>query len=188
MATVDAILTATHRIIEKDGPEKLNTNRVAELAGVSIGSLYQYFPDKSALLAALFERHTRNLLEQIVPLLMEHRDAPIEVVTREAIREMLHSYRINPRLHVESMLRTTQGEALQKTLDAEADLHHALVTFITYRRDDLRDLDPDVAAWIISRTVQALCQSAVAERSELLDDERLLDEITVLILGYVQRR
>jgi len=187
-ATVDAILTATHRIIEAEGPEKLNTNRVAKVAGVSIGSLYQYFPNKAALLAALFERHTHNLLAGIVPLLIEYKDAPIEIVTREAVREMLVAYRVNPRLHVEIMLRTTQDEALQQTLDAEADLHQALVTFMTYRAPDVRPLDPDIAAWVVSRIVQALCRAAVSERPELLDDDTLLDEITLLILGYVQKQ
>ncbi len=55
LALVAAILEAAARIIEDD-PAAFTTNRVAELAGVSIGSLYQYFPNKQALLAALIER------------------------------------------------------------------------------------------------------------------------------------
>ena len=50
---VAAILEAAARILERDGLERFNTNRVAEAAGVSVGSLYQYFPNKAALLAAL---------------------------------------------------------------------------------------------------------------------------------------
>jgi AcrR family transcriptional regulator len=50
---VAAILEAAARILERDGLERFNTNRVAEAAGVSVGSLYQYFPNKTALLAAL---------------------------------------------------------------------------------------------------------------------------------------
>jgi AcrR family transcriptional regulator len=45
-ATVDAIVLAAAPILRSDGPEALNTNRIAEVAGVSIGSLYQYFPNK----------------------------------------------------------------------------------------------------------------------------------------------
>ena len=45
-ATVDAILGAVERILERDGIDGLTTNHVAEMAGVSIGSLYQYFPNK----------------------------------------------------------------------------------------------------------------------------------------------
>jgi len=61
-ATFDAILEAAARILEKDGLDSVNTNAVAELAGVSIGSLYQYFPTKESILAELV-RFNRNILK-----------------------------------------------------------------------------------------------------------------------------
>jgi AcrR family transcriptional regulator len=63
-ATVDAIVEAAARILETLGPSGYTTNAVAERAGVSIGSLYQYFPNRDALTAALIERETSTLLEQ----------------------------------------------------------------------------------------------------------------------------
>ena len=59
-ATVDAILEATARILIKEGFDKASTNRVAEVAGVSVGSLYQYFPSKDALVAALMRGTART--------------------------------------------------------------------------------------------------------------------------------
>ena len=56
-ATVDAILMAAAHILRTEGSEAATTNRIAELAGVSIGSLYQYFPNKQAVVGALRERH-----------------------------------------------------------------------------------------------------------------------------------
>src|ERR1700704_3271428 len=56
-ATVDAILEATARVLIKHGFDGLTTNAAAAAAGVSIGSLYQYFPNKEALVAALLEQH-----------------------------------------------------------------------------------------------------------------------------------
>jgi AcrR family transcriptional regulator len=61
--TVAVIVEAAARILERDGFEGFNTNAVAEKAGVSIGSLYQYFPSKSALLSAVIEREAAPLLE-----------------------------------------------------------------------------------------------------------------------------
>jgi AcrR family transcriptional regulator len=55
-ATCDAILEAASQILERDGADGFNTNAVAERAGVSIGTLYQYFPDKTAILLAAAER------------------------------------------------------------------------------------------------------------------------------------
>ena len=64
-ATVDAILEAAARILERKGLDVLTTNAVAELAGVSIGSLYQYFPGKAAILAELIRRERLILLAGI---------------------------------------------------------------------------------------------------------------------------
>ena len=61
--TVQAILEATTHILTEEGYEKANTNRIAERAGVSIGSLYQYFPNKESLLTALIEQHVNEMLE-----------------------------------------------------------------------------------------------------------------------------
>ncbi len=59
-ATCDAILEAASQILERDGAGGFNTNSVAERAGVSIGTLYQYYPDKTAILAAAAEREATN--------------------------------------------------------------------------------------------------------------------------------
>lgn len=63
--TVAAILEATARILETEGPDALTTNAAAERAGVSIGSLYQYFPNKTALLVELVRSERRSLLERL---------------------------------------------------------------------------------------------------------------------------
>src|SRR5487761_943127 len=62
-ATVDALLEATTRVLIKEGYDRASTNRIAEVAGVSIGSLYQYFPSKEALVAAVIDRHTQEISE-----------------------------------------------------------------------------------------------------------------------------
>jgi AcrR family transcriptional regulator len=56
IATTNAVIEATEQVLERDGLAALTTNRVAERAGVSIGSLYQYFPHKESLLVAVAER------------------------------------------------------------------------------------------------------------------------------------
>ncbi len=64
-ASVDAILEATIQVLLDVGKERLTTTKVALRAGVSVGTLYQYFPNKSALLQAVLERHLREVAEVV---------------------------------------------------------------------------------------------------------------------------
>jgi AcrR family transcriptional regulator len=66
-ATCDAILEAASQIFERDGADGFNTNAVAERAGVSIGTLYQYFPDKTAILLAAAEREAAHAEPKLAP-------------------------------------------------------------------------------------------------------------------------
>jgi AcrR family transcriptional regulator len=64
-AMVDVIVQAAARVLSRESLAGFNTNRVAEVAGISIGSLYQYFPNKAALVAVLIEREQRQLAEAV---------------------------------------------------------------------------------------------------------------------------
>ena len=77
-ATVDALVEATARILVKEGFDKASTNRIAEVAGVSVGSLYQYFPSKEALVAAVIERHQQEIMQTVRGELAEVSVQPVE--------------------------------------------------------------------------------------------------------------
>jgi AcrR family transcriptional regulator len=73
-ATVHALVDATARILVKEGFDKASTNRIAEVAGVSVGSLYQYYPGKEALVAAVIDRHNRETYALFRAYLENHSD------------------------------------------------------------------------------------------------------------------
>src|SRR5438105_822417 len=98
-ATVDAILTATARILVAEGYDHASTNRVALAAGVSVGSLYQYFPSKEALVAALIDRHITQMVTVLTTKIDALRDAPLPAAARELVSAMLQAHKIHPRLH-----------------------------------------------------------------------------------------
>ena len=78
--TVEAILAATTHILVEEGYDKANTNRIAERAGVSIGSLYQYFPNKKSLITALMDQHAQEMAELVGAKLDRLFDSPLENV------------------------------------------------------------------------------------------------------------
>ena len=75
VATCAAIVEAAARILERRNPDELTTNRIAERAGVSIGTLYQYFPDKHAILVALIRRERAALLAELRAVRDDSEDA-----------------------------------------------------------------------------------------------------------------
>ncbi len=78
MATLDAIFEATIQLLLRDGPHRLTTTRVAERAGVSVGTMYQYFPHKKALIYALNERYLDALGDRIEAACRAHHGAPVD--------------------------------------------------------------------------------------------------------------
>ncbi len=84
-ATLDAIFEATIQLLVTDGPHRLTTTRVAERAGVSVGTMYQYFPHKQALLYALNERYLEMLSEKIEATCRAHHGSSVEAMVEALI-------------------------------------------------------------------------------------------------------
>src|SRR6478735_1117078 len=76
--TVDAVLQAVERVLTREGVDALTTNRIAEAAGVSIGSVYQYFPDKRSIFAALHQRHVAQVSQVIDRTVTDHGASTLE--------------------------------------------------------------------------------------------------------------
>src|SRR5690606_5576054 len=81
--TRDVMLVAAERVLARLGAAGLTTNHVAEVAGVSIGTLYQYFPNKQAIVAALIERNSTQFAELVTRVLRAHPTSAPEVVAFE---------------------------------------------------------------------------------------------------------
>src|SRR5687767_7578077 len=97
--TVDAILAATAKLCVRDGVDKASTNRIAETAGVSIGSLYQYFPSKEAVLAALLDRHEARMLRVISSHLVDIDREDLPSLARALVGAVLDAHKVEPGLH-----------------------------------------------------------------------------------------
>lgn len=182
--TVDAILTATAHILTQQGYDRTTTNRIAELAGVSIGSLYQYFPSKEALVTALAEHHVNTMMAIIESKLNELCNAPIAVVLHELVKVCIAAHAIDPMLH---KVLNEQVPRINNT-NAEKRVTALLHTYLELHRDQIQPQNLDLAVFILERTVEALTHTAVIERPELLNDGQLEQEITNLLLSYLVKK
>jgi AcrR family transcriptional regulator len=84
---------------QRDGIRGVTTNRVAEVAGVSIGSVYQYVPDKRATFAALHDRHVEQIAHLIESRQIEHAEAPLDDLVRALVNAMVDAQGSDPELH-----------------------------------------------------------------------------------------
>ncbi|MGY5775823.1 TetR/AcrR family transcriptional regulator [Rhizobium sp. LEGMi135b] len=134
IATVDAIFEATIQVLLSDGLIRFNTTRVARRAGVSVGTLYQYFSNKQALLFAVLERHLVMLTEAIEKACDETRHATVETIAESVVKAYLQTQiaraEVSPALYrigLELDARELVGSAIQRSARAiEATLSGAV--------------------------------------------------------------
>lgn len=187
-ATVDAIVAAAAQILIAHGYEGTTTARVARRAGVSVGSLYQYFPNKEALIAALIERHADELVDTVRDVLQRHACATLAECVRAAIDATITAHRIDPRLHKILHEQVPRVGQLGRAMRANEDITREIERSLRAHADELRPaLDPAIAATVIDTVMDAIAHKAVLERSTPLAGETAASEAYVLVMSYLTR-
>ena len=185
--TVDALLEATARILVKEGFDKASTNRIAAVAGVSVGSLYQYFPSKEALVATLIDRHNQEVMQAVQGELAEAVDLPMEQAVRKLVAVAVKAHRIDPKLHRALAEQIPRVGKLEK-LEAFNQQNYALfAAYLERHRDEIRPVDLELAAFVCVTSIEALTHTAVLHRKIVSDEAMaaLVEEATRLIVGYL---
>jgi AcrR family transcriptional regulator len=160
-ATVEAILAATARVLVARGYAGANTNAIADIAGVSVGSVYQYFPNKDALIAALHERHVRQLLAQIKSCLTDSAHENLVGKIDALIKAMIAAHRLEPDLH-----RVLEGDFANydPKLDhnpADLDLSSYVEAMLAQHSAEIRPKNLKVATYTVLTMVEALVHGVV---------------------------
>jgi AcrR family transcriptional regulator len=180
--TVDAILEAAAQILQSDGEEKLNTNRIAERAGFSIGTLYQYFADKEAIIAALAEREREKVLATIVKALSSVESDDGQSVTREIVRTMIGSF--SKRKRARRIIMMTMLKRWQFAPDKQQGTSVIEQMIVEGgRRGHGRVMSP-AAAFVLTRAFMGAIRAAVLENSPHLESQEFEDELVHLVTQF----
>lgn len=183
-ATFEAIVEAAAHILREKGAKELTTNAIAVRAGASIGSLYQYFPDKRAIVRALVEREFRRI-EAARPALIDG-DGPKAEIVRAIVDWHFDIRGQDP------MLARNLGALARQTLPAEEQQK-----IMTLRRERVARTVAKLvgarvkearahAAFVVDTCLNALADEALRRRPELLMADSFRTEATALLLGYLQ--
>lgn len=182
--TVDAVLEAAVKVLKREGFSALTTNRIAEVAGVSIGSVYQYFPDKGAIFAALHRRHIEEIDRMIEVQLLRHANSSLEDLIRALIEAMVEAHTADPELY--ELLMTEVPHRADGTKDFAMRQHSAFRLAIasrTHNKKKLRNLDKTV--FIVANMVEVLSHGAALRRPPSLSLSEAKEEAVRAVLAYL---
>lgn len=181
---VETILEAAARVFIRRGYASATTNRIAEAAGISVGSLYQYFPSKDAIAVELLRRYRETLIGLVHRHLEQVEETSFESVVRALVGAILRAEGVDPELHrvlIEQVVRTS---ARAEIVGFEEKVERLLADAIR-QRAVVRDRDPDVTAFVLVRAVLGAVHAAVVDRPAM-NGPRLVDELTRLVVRFLE--
>lgn len=177
-ATEDAIVEAAARLLEQSPLSILTTNKVAEVAGVSIGSLYQYFPNKEAILVALIRRERSQLFAD-VKLIAQSRNDPKAKIEALIDAGLKHQF-ARPQLAL-------QLEYFEQTLDLSNEAQELSTQLSATISDIIKERAPSTDAHA-ARDVVAICQALInaAGMANETNLPKLRQRVLKAVEGYLQ--
>ncbi|MBM3648480.1 MAG: TetR/AcrR family transcriptional regulator [Alphaproteobacteria bacterium] len=183
--TVAAILEATAQILEKGGLVALTTNAVAERAGVSVGTLYQYFDNKDALLLALAQQETEATLADVARALKGEIDPSPQARVRAMVRVLVNAFGGRRRARKAVMLAIlTQGAAPTLMAPVVAFVAEQGSRVGQAQQAIFSKLTPE-QVFVLSRATMGIIRTAVLEEQPFLTSPTFEDEIVRLVLAYL---
>lgn len=182
---MQSILEATAQVLVSQGYEKTNTGAVAERAGVSIGTLYQYYPNKQSLVADLIALHVAELVETVRNALTRSRSQPVDGMLRAVVKASIDAHRMSPALHKIIIEQVPREGKLADALNISQRLGEMLLDDLRRRYVGLDSQRLRLAAFVLETTIEALTHRAVIEGPDWLKSGRLQKEVQVLLRPYL---
>lgn len=182
-ALVDALLEATVRVLGSDGCEGATTRRIAQVAGVSVGSLYQYFPNKEALIHAVTLRHQDDLLDRLARISLTQ-ERPLRSAITEFVQCMIDSHALDPGVH-----RAITGQMLRLGPSSFADAQRRALALVEgvlrARSGEVTVRDPSMSAWLLVTTAEGAVHTALMNDHARLSHPAFAPELTGLLCAYI---
>jgi AcrR family transcriptional regulator len=184
---VDAILQSAIHVLARDGFPRLTTNRIAQFAGVSIGSVYQYFPDKHAIVAAIGRELEQKALRLFQSAVANSAERSIAAISKKIVSDLADDSFGKQAVRREVLTRVPRAWLEEASQRVDAAVTSELAKLLA-SREDVRAGDRELMAFVVMHAVEAVLEAAVLRRPELLIDDVFLNEVTALSVNYLQQR
>jgi AcrR family transcriptional regulator len=184
-ASVDAILKATIQVLLKVGKEKLTTTRVAARAGVSVGTLYQYFPNKSALLRAAVRLHVEEIHAEVGKVCAEQRGRPVEQMAEALAVAFLAVKMRDPKKSRALYAVSSDVEGARIVADAVSRVNNAIVGLLQSAPEALTT-DLRLIATMLQSTIAGVKRQLLESDMPEAQFEVMQRELMLMVRSYVR--
>jgi AcrR family transcriptional regulator len=183
-ASVNAILDATIQVLLRVGKERLTTTRVALRAGVSVGTLYQYFPNKSALLQAVLKRHLDEVTEAVERACKEQQGATLRQMATALITAFFEAKIRNAKTSVALYSVSSDVDGAKIVQQTGTRTHKAIVEMLASSRDRLAT-DPHTVASLLQGMMVGVIRRMLESGAPEKEGDILRRELIVVACAYL---
>lgn len=162
------------------------TNQLAERAGVSVGTLYQYFDSRRAILHALCRRHAAQMRALFQKIAGPHTDAPVSVAIPIFIDALAQAHALAPRLHV-LLVREMLADGGDLMTEVQDPVRALVEAWLERHRAEVRPADLAVAARLVTLTVEGAIHLQLLEDPTKLQERGWRREVSDMVLRYLVR-
>ncbi|QNX32682.1 TetR/AcrR family transcriptional regulator [Acinetobacter seifertii] len=185
-ATIEVLHEATIQVLLKEGIVKCNTTRIAERAGVSVGSIYQYYPNRDSLLAAVLQRHLDSVAEKIEELCLKYEKTSIKTLISALVDEIILAKLSNP--EESKALYAISGE--RGGLDLSKRMNDRMLAAVSNLLESASDIEFDdsqiVAEFVLGAImglIRRVLENQVTDKVEQVLDSHL----KLMVVAYLQQ-
>jgi AcrR family transcriptional regulator len=184
---VTTIIDAAARVLVEHGFSGTTTNRIAERAGISVGSLYQYFPSREAVVAAVAERYSERMKASLEALLVQTRTLDLKTSLCQLLRGITDAHAADPEL---SKIIATElpslGDMAWRSDMAARGVAIADALLVAHKRDLRNDLDVKSAAYVVAKASEAILVSITQspqDQNAAAIEQALLEMLFLFLTG-----
>lgn len=183
-ATIDAILDAAIQVLLAVGPRRMNTTRVAERAGVSVGTVYQYFPHKQALLYAVVQRYLDEVADAVETCATAHLGRPLAIVSDALVTAYIDAKAARPDVALALYQASSEMDVASLVHDTFVRIHATAVRLLSSAPDARIDKIEDVAFTFVAALSGA---TRIAFENDVSSEAllRFREQVRSLCRGYL---
>lgn len=187
ITTAEAVIQAAEQVIISEGFQNATTNRIAEVAGVSIGSLYQYFPNKEAIVAALIEETVSKAAINVRNRLRQMMDEPLESALRKIMSFLLEMYKENNFVLFRILEQVPELKQHTNSIAVEKYTHSTNIAFLEQHAEELKVTDLRTAQLLIERATISNIELFIAQNPTDISEDEFVEEITKMAYNYLTK-